>query len=92
MFDIGWAEIILIMLVGLLVIGPKEFPRVIRYISKIMGQIRNIRQQLQYGWNKVQEDMAVSETEEHVMPDLFLDEEEGNENMRHDENRPNKKT
>jgi len=40
MFDIGFAEIVLIAIVGLLVIGPDRLPGAIRTGSAWLGQIR----------------------------------------------------
>src|SRR3569833_967450 len=40
MFDIGFSEIILIAVVALLVVGPKEFPTLVRNVGKWVGAIR----------------------------------------------------
>ena len=40
MFDIGFSEIILIAVVALLVVGPKEFPPLVRNVGKWVGAIR----------------------------------------------------
>lgn len=40
MFDIGFSEIILIAVVALLVVGPKEFPTLVRKVGEWVGAVR----------------------------------------------------
>ena len=40
MFDIGWSEILVIAAVAILVVGPKELPRMLRSFGKTMGMVR----------------------------------------------------
>ena len=40
MFDIGWSEMALIVMVALIVIGPKDLPRVARPVGKWTGKAR----------------------------------------------------
>lgn len=40
MFDIGWAELLLIAVVALLVLGPNEFPVVLRKLGRWAGMLR----------------------------------------------------
>ncbi|MCB1882707.1 MAG: twin-arginine translocase subunit TatB [Geminicoccaceae bacterium] len=40
MFDIGWSEMAIVMLVALVVIGPKDLPRVAREIGRWTGKAR----------------------------------------------------
>jgi sec-independent protein translocase protein TatB len=42
MFDIGWSEIIVIAVVAIVVVGPKELPRMLRSFGKTMGQVRKM--------------------------------------------------
>ncbi len=39
MFDIGWSELVLIGVVALIAIGPKELPGVLRSVGHWMGKI-----------------------------------------------------
>ena len=39
MLDIGWTEILILMVRGLLVIGPKELPKLVRTIGKWRGKM-----------------------------------------------------
>lgn len=40
MFDIGFAELVLIFIVGLLVLGPERLPKAIRTLSLWLGRLR----------------------------------------------------
>lgn len=42
MLDIGFSEIALIVVVAFLVLGPKEFPTVIRALSRFFRQLREV--------------------------------------------------
>jgi sec-independent protein translocase protein TatB len=42
MFDIGWSEILVIAVVAIVVVGPKELPRMLRTFGKTMGQVRRM--------------------------------------------------
>jgi sec-independent protein translocase protein TatB len=54
MFDIGWSEMAIIMLVALIVIGPKDLPRVARTVGKWVGKGRALARDFQ----RQLEDMA----------------------------------
>ena len=38
MFDIGWTEILIVMGIALVVVGPKELPKIVRTIGKWRGK------------------------------------------------------
>ena len=47
MFDIGWTEILILATVSLFVIGPKEIPKFLGYIGKMIAKVRGISKELQ---------------------------------------------
>ncbi len=47
MFDFAWSEILLIAVVALVVIGPKDLPRVMRTLGVWMGRARSIAREFQ---------------------------------------------
>lgn len=49
MFDIGWFEMALIALVALIVIGPKDLPRVMRSASHWLRKARSLGREFQSG-------------------------------------------
>ena len=40
MFDIGWTEILIIAVVAIIVVGPKDLPRMLRTLGRYAGQLR----------------------------------------------------
>ena len=42
MFDIGWTEILILAVVSLFVIGPKDIPKFLGYIGRLIGKIKGI--------------------------------------------------
>ncbi len=40
MFDIGWTEILIIAVVAIIVVGPKDLPRMLRSLGRYAGQLR----------------------------------------------------
>ena len=47
MFDLGWTELFIVGLITLLVVGPKELPRVLRTISQVMAKARGLAREFQ---------------------------------------------
>lgn len=58
MFDFSFAELLVVMLVALLVIGPKELPGVLRTVGRIVG---TLRRQAQLFWQEVEQMDPISE-------------------------------
>jgi sec-independent protein translocase protein TatB len=47
MFDIGWGELVVIGIIALIAIGPKELPTVLRTAGQWMGKIRRMASEFQ---------------------------------------------
>jgi sec-independent protein translocase protein TatB len=47
MFDIGWSELVVIAVVALVAIGPKELPGVLRMVGQWMGKARKMAAEFQ---------------------------------------------
>jgi sec-independent protein translocase protein TatB len=61
MFDIGWGELLLIAVVALIAIGPKELPGALRTLGQWMGKIRRMAGEFQ---NQFQDAMREAELHE----------------------------
>ncbi len=68
MFDIGWGELVVIGIVALIAIGPKELPTVLRTLGQWMGKVRRMAAEFQ---GQFQEAMREAE-----LPDLKKQAEE----------------
>src|SRR4029079_13538017 len=47
MFGIGWGEVLVIGVVALIAIGPKELPGVLRMVGQSLGKIRRMANEFQ---------------------------------------------
>ena len=47
MFDLAWSHLLLIGVVALLVIGPKDLPRVLRTVGLWVGRARSVAREFQ---------------------------------------------
>ena len=60
MFDIAWSEMAIIAVVALVVIGPKDLPRVLRTVGQLTGKARAMAREFQ---NSIEELARESELE-----------------------------
>jgi len=47
MFDLGWGELVVIGVIALIVIGPKELPTVLRTLGQTMGKVKRMASEFQ---------------------------------------------
>ena len=47
MLDIGWQELIILMLIALIVVGPKDLPRIVKTAGQWMGKARGYARDFQ---------------------------------------------
>jgi sec-independent protein translocase protein TatB len=61
MFDIGWSELLVVAIVAIVVVGPKDLPRLMRTFGVYAGKLRRAAADFQ---RQFQEAMAESEVDE----------------------------
>jgi sec-independent protein translocase protein TatB len=61
MFDIGWSELVVIGVVALIVIGPKELPGVLRMIGQWMGKVRRMASEFQGQFNEAMREAEMAD-------------------------------
>lgn len=61
MFGVGLPELIVIMVLGLLVLGPQRLPEVARTIGRLYGQLRRASEEFQ---RTIRQDLATLERQE----------------------------
>lgn len=52
MFDIGWTELLVIAVVALVVIGPKDLPRAMRVVGQWTGKMKKMAREFQSQFNE----------------------------------------
>jgi len=61
MFDIGWSELLVVGVVALVVIGPKELPGVLRMIGQWMGKVRRMATEFQGQFNEAMREAEMAD-------------------------------
>jgi sec-independent protein translocase protein TatB len=61
MFDIGWSEMLVILVVALLVIGPKDLPKVARQIGRWTGKARAMAREFQRSFDEMAREAELEE-------------------------------
>ena len=66
MFDLGWPEMAVIMLVAIIVIGPKDLPRMARTIGKWTGKARAMARDFQRSLDDMAREAELDEIKKSV--------------------------
>ena len=66
MFDIGWSELLVIGVVALIAIGPKELPGVLRTVGQWMGKIRRMAAEFQGQFNEAMREAEMADIKKQV--------------------------
>ncbi|KIZ38861.1 MULTISPECIES: Sec-independent protein translocase protein TatB [Rhodopseudomonas] len=61
MFDFGWSELVLIAVVALIAIGPKELPGVLRMVGQWVGKARRMASDFQGQFNEAMREAELSD-------------------------------
>ena len=66
MFDIGWSELLVIGIVALIAIGPKELPGVLRTVGLYMGKIRRMASEFQGQFQEAMREAEMADLKKQV--------------------------
>lgn len=61
MFDIGWSEMLLVILVAIVVIGPKDLPRALHAAGKFMRKFRMFTGDIQKSLDRIMHEEELNE-------------------------------
>ncbi|NRB35961.1 MAG: twin-arginine translocase subunit TatB [Rhodobacteraceae bacterium] len=61
MFDLGWSELLIIGVVALIVVGPKDLPVMFRNIGRFVGKARGMAREFSNAMNEAADDAGVSD-------------------------------
>ena len=78
MFQIGFLEILIILILGLVIIGPTRLPAVIKIVLKFYKRIEN---KLSSFKKDIEQDVGTDELKKDVFNELRLEELEKNEDL-----------
>ena len=66
MFDIGWGELVVIGIVALIAIGPKELPTVLRTLGQFMGKVRRMASEFQGQFQEAMREAEMADLKKHA--------------------------
>jgi sec-independent protein translocase protein TatB len=66
MFDIGWQELLLIAVVAIIVIGPKDLPHAVRAVSQFVRQLRGLSREFRNGVSELVREAELDELKRQV--------------------------
>jgi len=75
MFDIGWQELFIVGLVTIIVVGPKELPRVLRTITLSIRKIRGMARDFQDGLEELAREADLDEMKKELEASADLEAE-----------------
>ncbi|WP_170759661.1 Sec-independent protein translocase protein TatB [Ruegeria lacuscaerulensis] len=61
MFDLGWTELLVIGIVALIVVGPKDLPVLFRNIGRFVGKARGMAREFTSAMNEAADQAGVNE-------------------------------
>lgn len=83
MFDVAWSELLVIGVVAIVVVGPKDLPKVLRATGQMMRKARGLADEFKAGIHDLIEEAELEETKKSIhhvsnfdprnRPDAFID-------------------
>lgn len=63
MFDIGWTEMLVLGVIVLLVVGPRELPSMLRTMGQYVAKFRRVANEFRYQLNDLSQDVSTTLSE-----------------------------
>jgi sec-independent protein translocase protein TatB len=65
-FDLGWSKLIIIAMLAIVVVGPKDLPALLRAIGKFVGQIRRQADEFRRQFDEAMKDTELDQIRKDV--------------------------
>lgn len=66
MFDLGWSKLIVIAIVAIVVVGPKDLPPLLRALGKFVAQLRRQADEFRAHFNEAMRDTGLDEVKRDI--------------------------
>ena len=66
MFSFGWGEILLILVVVIIVVGPKDIPKFLRQIGNLSKSIKKISREFRSSLNQITEETDLKDIQNSI--------------------------
>ena len=67
MFSLGWMEISIILIITIVIVGPKEIPTVIKFVKKFTSNLRNISREFSSTIDEITHIQEVKDTKKEIL-------------------------
>ena len=67
MFSFGWGEILLILIVVIIVVGPKDIPKFLRQIGNLSKSIKKISREFKSSLNQIAEESDLKDVKNSII-------------------------
>jgi sec-independent protein translocase protein TatB len=67
MFDVGWSELMVIAVVAIVVIGPKDLPRVMRLVGRWSGKMKRMARDFQGQFNEALREAELDDVRKDIV-------------------------
>lgn len=66
MFDMSWSELLLIAVVALIVIGPKDLPKAVKTVAQVARKARTLAREFQSGLEEMAREAELHEVKQEI--------------------------
>jgi len=66
MFDIGWSELLLVAVLAIVFVAPKDLPRMMRTLGQLMAKARSMAREFQQGFEDLAREAELEELRKEV--------------------------
>ena len=66
MFDIGWPEMAVVAVIALIIIGPKDLPRILRYAGRWAGKAQKVARDFRRNFDDMVRESELDEVKKSV--------------------------
>ena len=66
LFDIGWSEMLVIAIVAIVVVGPKDLPRMLRAFGNTVGKMRKMAGEFQKQFNEALREAELDDVKKSI--------------------------
>ncbi len=79
MLDFSWAELFVIIVVALVVIGPKDIPQIMHALGRFVRRLQYVRFAMSQQFDDFMKDHDLEEIRKGIKPEEFFDEASADE-------------
>ncbi len=66
MFDLGWSEMLVVLVIAIVVVGPKDLPKAIATISRYIRKARTMAKDFQTGMDQLAKDTEFEDIQKDI--------------------------